>query len=119
HDITNKRYIWYTHPWVLIKQTFGPALLIFLLGLGGLFATPFLITLQLGALTGLIILAYLMILIVLLGVCWYKYENWHNDRYILTYAPFQEKVLNIVRLPFGFDETVNTVLVRNIQDVQS
>lgn len=119
HDPANKRYIWYTHPWILFKQIFLPGLLMFLLLVGGIFGIPFLFSLKLGVLTGVIILVYLLILLVLLGVIWYKYENWHNDRYILTYAPFQEKVMNIVRLPFGFDETVNTVLVRNIQDVQS
>jgi hypothetical protein len=119
HDPANKRYIWHTHPWILIKKLFGSALLMFILIIAGIIGYPLLLVAKLGIVTLIISLVYFPTLLLMVGIIWYKYENWHNDRYIVTYTPFQEKVMNITRLPFGFDETNNTVLVRNIQDVQS
>ncbi len=118
-DVAGKRIIWHTHPWFLIKSIFGLSFLFVLLTLGGIIGLPFLIGLKLGAFTIVIVLVYLLVLVVMMGILWYKYEDWVNDRYILAYPPFAEKILDLVKLPFGFDETINSILIRNIQDVVS
>ena len=45
---------------------------------------------------------------------WYKYENWHNDRFVIG----EEKIFDIEKLPFGFEETVGVIDIRNVQDIQ-
>ncbi len=119
-DAANKRYIWHTHPWFLFKKVFWHSFMFVVMVIVGIIGLPFLIRLALpGWLIAGILILYVVILLVQVFLFWYKYEDWLDDRFIITYGAFQEKVMNIKKLPFGFDETVNTVLIRNIQDVQS
>lgn len=113
-DRRKKQITWHTHPWVLFKRVSPLVLLLLLLILFGIFGLPFLYRLNSSLIT---LLGSVGFVLAFIGVCvsiWYKYENWHNDRYVIG----DEKVFDIEKLPFGFDETVGVVDIRNVQDVQ-
>ena len=44
---------------------------------------------------------------------WYTWEDWHNDRYILT----ARNIVDVEKKPFGFDLESNVILLADIQDV--
>lgn len=113
-DRRKKQITWYTHPWVLFKRVSPLVLLLMLLVVFGIFGLPFLFRLNSSLIT---LLSSVGFVLAFIGVCvtiWYKYENWHNDRYVIG----DEKVFDIEKLPFGFDETVGVIDIRNVQDVQ-
>jgi hypothetical protein len=79
----------------------------------GFVALPFIIGLNIGILSAVVSVVYFLALFGLIFAVWYNYENWINDKYVLG----ADKITDIVRSPFGFDETVGTIEIRNIQDI--
>jgi membrane protein YdbS with pleckstrin-like domain len=113
-DRRKKQITWYTHPWVLFKRLSPLVLLLLLLILFGIFGLPFIYRLNVSLIS---LIGSAGFVLAFIGVCitiWYRYENWHNDRYVIG----DEKVFDIEKLPFGFDETVGVIDIRNVQDIQ-
>jgi hypothetical protein len=113
-DRRKKQITWYTHPWVLFKRVSPLVLLLLLLVLFGIFGLPFIYRLDNSLVSLFSSIGFVMAFIGICVTIWYKYENWHNDRYVIG----EEKVFDIEKLPFGFDETVGVVDIRNVQDIQ-
>lgn len=44
---------------------------------------------------------------------WYTWEDWHNDRYILS----ARNIVDVEKKPFGFDLESNVILLADVQDV--
>ena len=108
-----KDIVWYHHPIVLIKKIILPLLAIPVILVAGIFGIPFLFTLH-GGLGTLGIVIFLAVLAIDLFIIWFRYDDWHNDRYIMS----DDKITDIVKLPFGFDETQSSVEIRNVQDTE-
>lgn len=113
-DRRRRQITWYTHPWVLFNRLSGWVFLLSTLILFGIFGLPVLFGLNNSIINFAASVGFVASFIAICSTIWYKYENWHNDRYIIG----EEKVFDIIRLPFGLDETVGVIDVRNVQDVQ-
>ncbi|MBN2471588.1 MAG: cyclic nucleotide-binding domain-containing protein [Anaerolineae bacterium] len=60
--------------------------------------------------------ALFLLLILLEGLwLWYRYEDWHNDLYIIE----AQTVTRIHRRPLWLDDEQSTILIRNIQGVNA
>ncbi len=114
-DRQKKQIIWHTHPWILIKRVLPLFLLLIGLIVFALIGLPLVYSLGIGLLSTIASVGSLILIFVIAFIVWYKYENWINDRYIVG----EEKILDILKLPFGFDETIGTIDIRNVQDVNS
>lgn len=113
-DRRKKQITWHTHPWVLFNKISGWVFLLCTLILFGIFGLPILYGLNISFVSFIGSIGFVAAFIAICTTIWYKYENWHNDRYIIG----DEKVFDIIRLPFGLDETVGVIDIRNVQDVQ-
>ncbi len=113
-DRPRKTITWYTHPWVLFKRLSGWVFLLTTLIVFGIFGLPFLYGLNNSIISAIGSVGFVGAFIAICSTIWYKYENWHNDRYIIG----DEKVFDIIKLPFGLDETVGVIDIRNVQDIQ-
>jgi hypothetical protein len=60
----------------------------------------------------LYVLGYIVAIVVMLFSIWYSYENWFNDTLVVGF----DSVINVVRLPFGFETQQNVIRLTNIQD---
>ncbi len=112
-EMKRKQIVWRKHPFLLIKSEFIPLVLALLylialvisvpllLGLGGLFA---IVTIPIA----------LVLLVILLAVLWYRYDDWENDVYILNI----EEVIDSEKLPFGFNEFKDRIKLASVQEIQ-
>ncbi len=105
--------IWHTHPWILVKKIF-PLLIVFpLILIGSLIGLPFLLAFN-PLLGGIALFIAILVLLFMGFFIWFRYDDWHNDRYIMSV----DKIVDIVKMPFGFDETQSVVEIRNVQDTE-
>ncbi|HEX2915453.1 MAG TPA: PH domain-containing protein [Chloroflexia bacterium] len=114
YDRDKKQLVWFTHPWILFKKEIPIVLLFILLVVASVIGLPFLFSLGSGLVSILALVAVIIGLAVMSFVIWYKYENWHNDRFIVG----EDKIFDVIKLPLGFDETQGVLDIRNVQDVQ-
>ena len=108
-----KQIVWHTHPWIFFKKTIGLIVGFVLLVILTVVGLPFLYAFN-ALLGGIASGAALILILIEFFMLWYRYEDWHNDRYIMT----DDKITDIVKLPFGFDETQSVVEIRNVQDTE-
>lgn len=105
---------WHTHIFFLYMRAFQ----VFLMFVGwvifGLFGIPYLASLNIPVLGIVVTVLYFLMLFVFGFLLWYKYKDWIDDIFVLS----GDKINDIKKSPFGFDEQVGTVEIRNIQDIQ-
>ncbi len=58
-------------------------------------------------------LLFLVVIILMIVWGWYRYEDWHNDQYIVE----AQTVTRIHRRPLWLEDEQSTILIRNIQGV--
>jgi hypothetical protein len=108
-----KEFTWHSHIFFLIRTILLVFVMAIVWAIFGVVVLPMIIGLNNGILSAVASVIYFLALFGLFFSVWYNYENWINDKYILG----PDKLTDIVRSPFGFDETVGTIEIRNIQDI--
>ncbi|GAB4575259.1 MAG: hypothetical protein Kow0077_25870 [Anaerolineae bacterium] len=59
------------------------------------------------------LLAFLLLIALEAAWLWYRYEDWHNDMYIVE----KQTITRIHRRPLWLEDEQSTILIRNIQGV--
>jgi membrane protein YdbS with pleckstrin-like domain len=101
---------WFKHPFVLIRQTWKPLLLVVLTMAGAIYWAV-----AGGKGPDLIILALLVVWCI--GLLWlfWQYEDWHNDIFQMTAT----HLIDIDRLPLGFRESRRQAPLEQVQNINA
>jgi uncharacterized membrane protein YdbT with pleckstrin-like domain len=101
---------WFKHPFVLIRQTWKPLVLLLLTMTGAI-----LWLVAGGRRLDLIIVALTVIWCVGLFWLFWQYEDWHNDIFRMT----PTHLIDIDRLPLGFRESRRQAALEQVQNINA
>jgi uncharacterized membrane protein YdbT with pleckstrin-like domain len=101
---------WFKHPFILIRQTWKPLLLLLLTMAGAIYWA-----IAGGDSPDLIILALLVVWCVSLLWLFWQYEDWHNDIFQMTAT----HLIDIDRLPLGFRESKRQAPLEQVQNINA
>jgi uncharacterized membrane protein YdbT with pleckstrin-like domain len=101
---------WFKHPFILIRQTWKPLLLLLLTMAGAIYWA-----IAGGNSPDLIILALLVVWCASLLWLFWQFEDWHNDIFQMT----RTHLIDIDRLPLGFRESKRQAPLEQVQNINA
>jgi uncharacterized membrane protein YdbT with pleckstrin-like domain len=107
-----KTIIWRKHPIILISESW-PAWTAFFASLYLVFAIPGWVEFNLAGSTWWTVLSAIWIGLMVFWI-WWRYEDWRNDRYILT----EDTIVDEDITPLGFHKDVRRAPLDSVQDIR-
>jgi len=113
-DEGNDHITFRSHPIFLYRDWIKILGLYIILLLVGIFALPLLFSLGNGLVSTIGFVVFLLAIVWNTIMLWYYWEDWYNDRFVLS----NKDILDVVKKPLGLDEEQNVITLAKVQDIE-